>query len=129
GGRRREGAWSGRGRREAPRRSSAPLAVQRPELGELTLEERAEPADVLLVLALHLGGLALHLGLGGARRVENAPPLGLGLPHHDLRLPLRDRKSTRLNSSHDQISYAVFCLKKKKKKTIKTNIIIADRLL
>src|SRR5206468_9537432 len=27
-----------------------------------------------------------------------------------------DRKSTRLNSSHDQISYAVFCLKKKKRK-------------
>src|SRR5712664_4681338 len=30
----------------------------------------------------------------------------------------RDRKSTRLNSSHDQISYAVFCLKKKKTKQI-----------
>src|SRR5699024_12806981 len=30
-------------------------------------------------------------------------------------LPLRDRKSTRLNSSHVSISYAVFCLKKKKK--------------
>src|SRR2546427_9527041 len=29
----------------------------------------------------------------------------------------RDRKSTRLNSSHSQISYAVFCLKKKKKRT------------
>src|SRR5206468_6602325 len=29
----------------------------------------------------------------------------------------RDRKSTRLNSSHDQISYAVFCLKKKKTTT------------
>src|SRR2546421_12778644 len=29
-----------------------------------------------------------------------------------------DRKSTRLNSSHDQISYAVFCLKKKKKKQV-----------
>src|SRR5687768_17967768 len=29
-----------------------------------------------------------------------------------------DRKSTRLNSSHGYISYAVFCLKKKKKKTI-----------
>src|SRR2546427_6803348 len=28
---------------------------------------------------------------------------------------LQDRKSTRLNSSHSQISYAVFCLKKKKK--------------
>src|SRR5206468_11832401 len=31
-----------------------------------------------------------------------------------------DRKSTRLNSSHDQISYAVFCLKKKKKKKKQT---------
>src|SRR5947208_9397007 len=31
-----------------------------------------------------------------------------------------DRKSTRLNSSHQIISYAVFCLKKKKKKTIQT---------
>src|SRR3989454_4771754 len=30
-------------------------------------------------------------------------------------LPVRDRKSTRLNSSHLVISYAVFCLKKKKK--------------
>src|SRR5690349_22315186 len=38
----------------------------------------------------------------------------------------RDRKSTRLNSSHVEISYAVFCLKKKKKKnktiTIKKHI-------
>src|SRR5688572_31247530 len=32
----------------------------------------------------------------------------------------RDRKSTRLNSSHSQISYAVFCLKKKKKKNTRT---------
>src|SRR2546421_6148842 len=31
-----------------------------------------------------------------------------------VRITERDRKSTRLNSSHDQISYAVFCLKKKK---------------
>src|SRR5690349_23860408 len=33
----------------------------------------------------------------------------------------RDRKSTRLNSSHVEISYAVFCLKKKKKKKKTTN--------
>src|SRR5438045_5026330 len=33
----------------------------------------------------------------------------------------RDRKSTRLNSSHLGISYAVFCLKKKKNNTINTN--------
>src|SRR5690554_7336217 len=31
-------------------------------------------------------------------------------------IPTEDRKSTRLNSSHVRISYAVFCLKKKKKK-------------
>src|SRR2546427_3961698 len=36
-----------------------------------------------------------------------------GMSAHD-----RDRKSTRLNSSHSQISYAVFCLKKKKKTTL-----------
>src|SRR2546422_8511229 len=34
----------------------------------------------------------------------------------------RDRKSTRLNSSHGYISYAVFCLKKKKKKNRTQNI-------
>src|SRR2546430_10964312 len=33
-----------------------------------------------------------------------------------------DRKSTRLNSSHSQISYAVFCLKKKKKKTTRKTL-------
>src|SRR5712664_4269777 len=38
-----------------------------------------------------------------------------GCPARDPRPSGRDRKSTRLNSSHDQISYAVFCLKKKKK--------------
>src|SRR5438445_5133642 len=37
--------------------------------------------------------------------------------HKDLK-ELRDRKSTRLNSSHANISYAVFCLKKKKHKTM-----------
>src|SRR2546421_6860346 len=35
------------------------------------------------------------------------------LPWLGARIVHRDRKSTRLNSSHDQISYAVFCLKKK----------------
>src|SRR5690348_17578747 len=35
-----------------------------------------------------------------------------------LRVPQGDRKSTRLNSSHPSISYAVFCLKKKKIKVI-----------
>src|SRR5690625_6478548 len=38
---------------------------------------------------------------------------GLGHAHPALAEALRDRKSTRLNSSHVAISYAVFCLKKK----------------
>src|SRR3712207_7234008 len=42
------------------------------------------------------------------------------------RADARDRKSTRLNSSHANISYAVFCLKKKKKKK-KYNNFTADR--
>src|SRR5690349_24829689 len=56
----------------------------------------------------------------GHQRVVGAPE------HRDPRQPRRraavdplvrrDRKSTRLNSSHVEISYAVFCLKKKKKK-------------
>src|SRR5260221_7866189 len=42
--------------------------------------------------------------------------------------PAIDRKSTRLNSSHTVISYAVFCLKKKKKKTLqnKRKIMMKD---
>src|SRR3712207_7674792 len=36
-------------------------------------------------------------------------------PHAVTTLPAEDRKSTRLNSSHANISYAVFCLKKKQK--------------
>src|SRR5206468_5263047 len=41
-------------------------------------------------------------------------PAAVGAPV-DATPPTLDRKSTRLNSSHDQISYAVFCLKKKNK--------------
>src|SRR2546428_13506500 len=54
--------------------------------------------------------------LRGARGVEpHGRHRGLEVP--DRIRAGRDRKSTRLNSSHDQISYAVFCLKKKKNTT------------
>src|SRR2546426_6792965 len=46
-------------------------------------------------------------------RIASANP-GLKLPDADI-VVVQDRKSTRLNSSHLVISYAVFCLKKKKK--------------
>src|SRR3712207_8771827 len=45
----------------------------------------------------------------------HVPALGFGR-HGATELAAGDRKSTRLNSSHANISYAVFCLKKKKKK-------------
>src|SRR5262245_29694312 len=49
-------------------------------------------------------------------RIRHLEPEPAGLPVI-ARMWRRDRKSTRLNSSHLGISYAVFCLKKKKKKT------------
>src|SRR2546422_4339987 len=48
-------------------------------------------------------------GDGAARRVHLR-----SADHRPVAPPQRDRKSTRLNSSHGYISYAVFCLKKKK---------------
>src|SRR2546430_4292223 len=59
---------------------------------------------------------SLRVAGGGVPRVREtaarggAQPRGRGL----VDLDNLDRKSTRLNSSHSQISYAVFCLKKKK---------------
>src|SRR2546421_1314434 len=56
-------------------------------------------------------GAVPHPGRG-LERFQPRPPRGAvltGIRHK----PIGDRKSTRLNSSHDQISYAVFCLKKK----------------
>src|SRR5256885_9668086 len=56
-------------------------------------------------------------GLDGDRRDH---PVGI---RNDL-ADLRDRKSTRLNSSHLVISYAVFCLKKKKKTNVFDYIVL-----
>src|SRR5262245_47780970 len=62
------------------------------------------PHDLLI-------GLIARFGEYKAR-VEDAAGKGQGVPVGQVRV--RDRKSTRLNSSHLGISYAVFCLKKKK---------------
>src|SRR5438874_7471873 len=53
--------------------------------------------------------------------------LRLRLQHEVLRAAAaEDRKSTRLNSSHVEISYAVFCLKKKKIDDLFSNVVIDD---
>src|SRR2546427_2205047 len=74
-----------------------------------TLFRSAVPTVVRAVGEAIRSHLAPHVAAGRARVVGVSPVL----------LAARDRKSTRLNSSHSQISYAVFCLKKKKKKYIR----------
>src|SRR5688572_13749206 len=91
-----------------------------------------EPSGPLDEIAQDVIGLRRHrndpavtgeLTAGAVQRTpaERQRPLsgrrgGLGSAHRGT-----DRKSTRLNSSHSQISYAVFCLKKKKKKNSKVS--------
>src|SRR5688572_5791207 len=89
----------------------------------------SELALPLARLGFQVTGIDIH-----APSIEHARLLGVDVsnlsyvcgPVEELKSPpydvvilsevLEDRKSTRLNSSHSQISYAVFCLKKKKKK-------------
>src|SRR5438876_8359767 len=67
-----------------------------------------------------VGGVALspdgrHLAYSVVMRDEPGRPYGqLWMMELTTQKSIRDRKSTRLNSSHPSISYAVFCLKKKK---------------
>src|SRR5689334_23732090 len=78
---------------------SLPLLVQQLRVDRVAPDVRGdqdEPADLVRVLRRRV------------QRDAGAAP-GQGPP-------ARDRKSTRLNSSHSSISYAVFCLKKKKQK-------------
>src|SRR5205814_10512130 len=95
-----------------------------------------DPAPTeIYTLSLH-DALPISGGGGGLRRAGRAAPAFHARPRRravgfhrrrrrserGMRPRLQDRKSTRLNSSHLGISYAVFCLKKKKKyKVIKVS--------
>src|SRR5206468_11082728 len=70
------------------------------EIYTLSLHDALPICDVAMQITLNQVNLALYADL-----------------LHFVHEVQEDRKSTRLNSSHDQISYAVFCLKKKKKTT------------
>src|SRR2546426_4647540 len=85
---------------------------------------RRLPTSTLMGLAFTLpamliSGLVLFYHSLGARQFLADEGVRYGDMLADQLLSASDRKSTRLNSSHLVISYAVFCLKKKKKK--KTN--------
>src|SRR5688572_1443040 len=92
---------------EARDREAAALHLGGRELaGPRLAGELAEVARQLIdVLAT---GVADHRHDEAVRGVGGEPEVQVFLEHEVL-----DRKSTRLNSSHSQISYAVFCLKKK----------------
>src|SRR5437867_9819235 len=66
---------------------------------------------------LPTGQTQLFIGLHLIHEITTAPAFDMLRENGmDVAFRDRDRKSTRLNSSHRTISYAVFCLKKKKKK-------------
>src|SRR3712207_7558671 len=76
------------------------------------LEARLVPEAGFEFDAFRVSGLPRRPGLALARAVLTS----ITALRACGRIIARDRKSTRLNSSHANISYAVFCLKKKKKK-------------
>src|SRR2546421_8975390 len=77
---------------------------------------RRPPRSTLFPYTTLFRSIEVPQGLTGEVPQLGMVPLGFQLGDDDDRQ--EDRKSTRLNSSHDQISYAVFCLKKKKKTVV-----------
>src|SRR2546428_6301380 len=75
------------------------------EIYTLSLHDALPISEVRIWLPFHAGLVVLRMA-GSDTRILEVPAIR--------RTTRPDRKSTRLNSSHDQISYAVFCLKKKK---------------
>src|SRR5690554_7579012 len=93
-----------------PLNSLPPSGDEEPDIDTVVISPGASFAWTLQVL---LGGVDVTDQLTGTVRIECAED---GDSVATFALWLGDRKSTRLNSSHVRISYAVFCLKKKKKK-------------
>src|SRR5690349_23202161 len=81
-----------------------------------TLFRSQADSSVAAVLGLAVPAPSILVLLQCALRLRHASG-----PHHHC---VGDRKSTRLNSSHVEISYAVFCLKKKKKKKLQIKFIL-----
>src|SRR2546430_10328037 len=84
-----------------------------PDRGSVTLEVDGPPVLIIEVLSESTYEADVDLVRGkGYSYARAGVPEYMALDHTGPRVAV-DRKSTRLNSSHSQISYAVFCLKKK----------------
>src|SRR2546429_4508065 len=93
--------------------SSAPGSSEVPEMAEPSKTEQRKAEHVNIILQENVS--AEYNYWNDVRLVHTALP-EIDLDDVDFREGgVKDRKSTRLNSSHGYISYAVFCLKKKKK--------------
>src|SRR2546422_2940351 len=90
--------------RRPPRSTLFPYTTLFRSLQKLTAEQRE------VFVLKHMDGMAYE----EIAAMTGATVASLKMRMHRAYDRLRDRKSTRLNSSHGYISYAVFCLKKKK---------------
>src|SRR2546427_5769138 len=77
------------------------------------------PYTTLFRSAFSIPAAILLWRVAGPRQRERLEVAWTGTAAASAAGGIPDRKSTRLNSSHSQISYAVFCLKKKKKKNMR----------
>src|SRR3712207_7928911 len=96
--------------RRPPRSTLFPYPTLFRSLVGVSLAKRDGQGAVYAVVDLPFQGNQNGHGVRARRRRGIGPPLYPSYPQHSYAL---DRKSTRLNSSHANISYAVFCLKKK----------------
>src|SRR5258708_22366619 len=101
------------------------LMIRRPPRSTLfpytTLFRSVGPVALLMGTFLIGAGFAIYLPAQQAS--VNDIVTRVEIPRADQERPMRDRKSTRLNSSHQIISYAVFCLKKiKTAQTVRANL-------
>src|SRR3712207_8244787 len=90
------------------------LMIRRPPRSTLFPYTTLFRSDVVHLLGTH-GSARVLTGQGGLHPVQEGIHLVDLVAASQCAPPETDRKSTRLNSSHANISYAVFCLKKKKK--------------
>src|SRR2546430_8983642 len=96
--------------RRPPRSTLFPYTDALPIFGDTPIVEKMPPVqrDEEIYAGLHRDEHNRHI-----RLVGDEPELSLHVLWFRVAHDAQDRKSTRLNSSHSQISYAVFCLKKK----------------